>query len=467
MQQQLTLLGTCLTVLMVQLDTTIVNLALHAIQVGLAASVSLLQWVVDAYNVVYASLILTGGTLRDLFGRRRWWSTGIGIFAAGSVVCGLAPSPLVLVMGRALAGVGAALALPGSLAVLSVAYPEPRPRARAVSIWAGVNGVAIAFGPVLGGLLVDRFGWRSIFLVVVPVALLSLGLARWVAESADPAGRRLDLPGQALAMLGLGLLAAGAIEGQTSGWLSLPIVGCLLGSALALGALVAVERRAASPLVPLDVFGRRAFSGAITVATAMTFGMYGMLFLVPLYLQSVLGNSGTAAGVALVPLGLVFAVVSPLAGRLAASVGPRQLISGGMALSALGLGALAGLDATSRPQLLIGALVVTGLALGLQTGPLMAVAVASTPPGRTGMASGLVNVGRMLGATLGVAILGSIFAAASGGAQTPERFVDGMRPALLVGAAVELAGSVVALLSIGRDALQAEAPQPARRRRYA
>lgn len=366
--QRLTLVTTCLTVLIVQLDTTVVNLALHAIQASLQASVAILQWVIDAYNVVYASLILTGGTLGDLFGRRRWWATGVATFGVGSVICAAAPSAPLLVVGRVVAGVGAALALPGSLAVLSVAYPDAHQRARAVSIWAGINGVAIALGPVLGGILVDSFGWRSIFLVVVPIAALSLVLARWVAESADPRGRHVDLPGQVLANAALGLLAAAAIEGQNLGWASPPIVAGLLGSAITLGAFVAVERRSRGPLVPLDLFARRAFSGSLGVATTMTFGMYGMLFLVPLYLQSVLGMSGTRAGLMLAPLGVVFAIISPLAGRWAASLGPRVLIGSGMGLSALGLALLALLQPGAAPMLLP-ALALTGLALGLQTGP--------------------------------------------------------------------------------------------------
>jgi DHA2 family methylenomycin A resistance protein-like MFS transporter len=466
--QRLTLIATCLAVLMVQIDTTVVNLALHAIQIGLGGGVTVLQWVVDAYNVVYASLILTGGALGDLFGRRRWFSIGIATFCVGSLVCGLAPAPQILIGGRALAGVGAALALPGSLAVLSVAYPDARQRARAVSIWAGVNGVAIALGPVLGGVLVDRFGWRSIFFVVVPLTLLTLVLTRWLAESADPAGQHLDLPGQALAIVGLGVLATSAIEGQSLGWFSPPIVGCLLGSVLALGAFVAVERRTAYPLVPLNVFGNRALTGSLGVAAAMTFGMYGMLFLVPLFLQSVLNQTATAAGILLIPMGLTFAVSSVVSGRLSStSVGPRLLIGGGMALSALGLTDLSGLSPASVSLQFIAAMLMLGLALGLQTGPLMAVAVANAPAGRTGMASGLINVARMLGATLGVAVLGSIFAVTSHGAQTSQQFMDGMRAALVVGALVEFVGCLIALGTIGSNALRTSPARRLPRRGYA
>jgi MFS transporter, DHA2 family, methylenomycin A resistance protein len=350
--------------------------------------------------------------------------------------------------------------------VLSVAYPAAGQRARAVSIWAGVNGVAIALGPVLGGVLVDRFGWRSIFFVVVPLALLTLVLVRWVVESADPTGRHFDLPGQALSMLGLGLLAIGAIEGQSRGWRSPLIVACLVGAVLALAAFVAVERRAAYPLVPLDIFGQQAFTGSLGVAAAMTFGMYGMLFLVPLYLQSVLAQTATAAGLLLIPMGLTFALSSVVSGRLSTSIGPRLLIGVGMALSAVGLGALSGLSRASvSPQFIVATLML-GLALGLQTGPLMAVAVANAPAERTGMSSGLINVARMLGATLGVAVLGSIFAASSHGAHTSQQFMDGMYAALVTGALVEFVGCLIALATIGSNALRTS-PTRLPRRGYA
>jgi MFS family permease len=203
-----TLVVACLAVLMVQLDTTIVNLGLHAIQADLGTGVATLQWVVDAYNVLYACLILTGGLLGDVFGSRRWFMVGVVVFTVASTVCALAPSVQVLITARAAAGVGAALALPGSFSLLTVAYPDARARARAVSIWAGINGVAIAMGPTLGGLLVDSFGWHALFVLVVPVGVLVLALSRrGVAESSHATDRQLDPLGQLLAVAGLGLLA--------------------------------------------------------------------------------------------------------------------------------------------------------------------------------------------------------------------------------------------------------------------
>jgi MFS transporter, DHA2 family, methylenomycin A resistance protein len=449
-----TLLAMCLAVLMVQLDTTIVNLSLRPIQAGLGGDVASLQWIADAYNVAYASLILSGGTLGDLYGRRRLFVAGVAMFAVASVACGLAPDTSALIAGRVAAGVGAAVALPGSLSILRVAYPEPRARAHAVSIWAAVNAVAIALGPTLGGLLVDTIGWRSIFFVVVPVAVAALALAPSVRESADPRGRRLDLPGQVAAAGGLGLLAFATIQGNALGWTAWPIVASYLGGAACLVALVAVERRAPSPMVPLGVFARPAFTASILVASLMTFGMYGLLFLLPQYLQVVLGRSGARAGLELMPMGIVFAATSPLAGRLATAGGPRRLIAGGMALTGLGLLTfqLVAVDGGDGPVMV--GLVLLGLALGLVTGPLLAVAVASIPSSRAGMAAGLVNVGRMVGAVLGVAVLGTIFAGVSGGQTRPDAFLAGFHVALACGALAACAGSVLAWRLIDDTALQ-------------
>jgi MFS family permease len=329
-----------------------------------------------------------------------------------------------------------------------------------VGIWAGINGVAVAIGPVLGGVLVSAVGWRSIFLVAVPLGTLALALSLGVVrESADPQGRRLDLPGQVLAMLGIGALAVAAIGGQSLGWRSIPIVGAFLLAGVLLGGFICVEARSRSPLLPLDVFGNRALSGALGTMTATTFGMYGMLLLVPLYLQSVLAETPLGAGLSLVPLGLVFAVVSAPAGWLVGRVGARLPIAGGMALAGVGLAILAEAGQAPPDGVILVGMAIVGLALGLLTGPLMAVAVANVVPERAGLASGLVNVGRMLGATLGVAVLGSIFAALRHGGQDAETFVQAMRAALLVGAAFEWIGSLVALLTIAPTAAQGTQPR--------
>lgn len=451
---RLTLAATCLAVFLVQLDTTIVNLALAPIQQALRTSVETLQWIIAAYAVLYASSILTGGALGDLYGRRRVFAVGVALFTLGSLLCALAPSAGMLVATRALTGLGAALTLPGSLSLLRVAYDDPGERARAIGIWAGVNGVAVALGPAIGGLLVEGLGWRSIFFIGVPVGLATLGLTlRGVRESADPQGRHLDLPAQGLAALGLGALAFGVIQGSSWGWTAGPTILCLLVSSGSLAALIVVERRSAAPLIPLGLFRRAPFSGAVLVVGLMTFGMYGMLFLLPLYLQTVLHRSSLEAGLDLMPLGLAFAVVSPAVGRVVAVVGPRLLASAGMTLSGLAMLGLAQVSTATGSALLPIDLAVIGVALGLETGPLMAVAVANVPPARAGLGSSLVNAGRMTGATLGVAVLGAVLAAHLHDSSAPGPFLAGLHAALTIGAIALLLGGALSYALIGADAL--------------
>ena len=452
----LALFTLCLAVLIAQLDSSVVNLAVKRIGADFDAGVSAMQWVIDAYNLTYASLLLTAGTLGDLYGRRRMFIVGVGLLAFGSAVCGFAPGIGVLVAGRALAGVGAALALPSSLAILAVAYPEPQARARAVGIWASCNGMAIAIGPTAGGLLVDSAGWRSIFLLVLPICALALVLARRaVPESMDRRGRRLDPAGQSLAILGLGALAFTAIEGARWGWTAAPIVasGALVLVALIL--FVAVEKRGDGALVPLELFGRRAFSASLGCAAAMTFGMYGFLFLLPIYLQAAQGHSAFRAGLELLPTSLTFIIVSVVSGRLAARVGARTIMAAGLSAMGIGLLGLTGLSPETPLWVMASWLIVIGIGLGLNTGPVMTVAVGSVPPARAGTASGLVNTARMIGATLGVAVLGAVFAAYAGqGAENAAGIGTGISTAFAVGGAGELLGALVALAFIRGDALR-------------
>ncbi len=460
-----TLIAMSLAVLMVQLDTTVANLALHELQRQLHSSVEQLQWVIDGYNLVYGACILSGGTLGDIYGRKRIFLVGTLIFTIGMILCAISMSAMMLIASRAFAGLGAALALPGSLSILRVAYHDARERAKAVSIWAGTNGVAIAIGPTVGGALIHTLGWRSVFYAVAPVGVLALALAATaVEESADPEGRRLDLPGQASAILCLGLFAFAAIQGTSVGWGSLLIRSALIGAIVAFVVFLLAERRAESPLVPLDVFGNRSFSAALVVTFSMTFGMYAFLFLFPLYLQTVRHATPLQAGIDLLPQGLTFAVISPFAAALAHRVGMRTMIAAGMFLIAGGIFAVSGASTETSLTLLFVEMIVIGVGLGFATGPLMAVALASIPAARAGLASGLVNTARMIGATLGVAILGALFAAraghAGGGgqahAQSPQQFLSGMFIALIVGATIELIGAVIATLLIREPE-----PQPA------
>ena len=450
-ERRLILFTMCLGVLIAQVDTSVVNLALAPIGADLNAPVSVLQWVVDAYNVAYACLLLTSGTLSDLYGRRRIFALGIAIFTIGSLICGFAPDEAILIAGRGLTGIGAALALPTSLAILAVTYDDTAERAHAIGIWASCYGVALAIGPTLGGVLVHAAGWRSIFLIIVPVAVLALAMTvKVVPESRHPEGRHLDLPGQALAILALGALTVAAIEAPH--W-SLRLVGLCAAVALLAGvSFVAVEARTKGALVPLEILRRRGLSAAMACAALMTFGMYGMLFLVPLFLQQQRGASVIAAGIELLPLSLVYVLVSQRIGALSTRWGPRVVMTAGMASLGAGLLLLSAVSAATSLYVIELELALLGIGLGLNTGPVNSVAVASVPPARSGTASGLLNTARMVGATLGVAILGAVFAFHAGQG-TPASFTTGWRAGFLIGGAGEMLGAVIAFCFVRRNAL--------------
>jgi EmrB/QacA subfamily drug resistance transporter len=435
-RHSLALLTLCLAVLVAQVDTAVVNLAMRPIGVYFHASIGALQWVVDSYNLVYAALLLTGGLLADLFGRRRLFVVGALVFTAASLVGALAPSIGVLVGARAIAGLGAAFLIPASLALVRVLWRDCVERGRALGIWTACNGLALAIGPTLGGLLIHQFGWRSIFAAVIPVSVAAIALSpRALPESSDPKDRQFDAPGQVLGAVALGAIAYAAIEAQKAPARAL---GALLLACVALIFFLRTEaRRGPAALVPLEIFSSRPFSGAMAATVGMTFGMYGVLFLLPLTWQTTRGLSATAAGLALIPMALVYVVVSPASGRLSERFGGRAMMSGGVAIIGSGL-LLIGITSDSQSLLPheIG-LALTGLGMGFATGPLMAAAVSSVSAARSGTASALINVARMAGATIGVAALGAVFALAHAGS-------EGLRWAMLLGALIQVSGAGVA-----------------------
>ncbi|HZR59712.1 MAG TPA: MFS transporter [Xanthobacteraceae bacterium] len=457
------LLTMSLGVLIAQIDTSVVNLAVKEIGASLHAGVTALQWVVDAYNLVYASLLLTAGTLADLYGRRRIFALGIALFALGSLVCGLAPNAIVLVAGRAVAGLGAALEIPTSLAILTVAYRDTKQRSQALGVWASCNGLAFIIGPTLGGVLVESVGWRSIFLLIIPICVLALVLtATSVPESKDPEGRRLDAPGQVLAIAGLGALALAFIEGPRWGWGSIASVAAFAASALSAVLFVSRQKGSDSALVPLAMFRNRVFSASLGIAAAMTFGMYAMLFLTPLYLQAERGDGALQAAIELLPMSVAFVIVSQLSGKIANAYGPRLPMTLGMAMMGSGLFMLALIPLSDSLLLIEAALLVIGCGLGLNTAPVNAVAVANVPAARSGTASGLVNTARMVGATLGVAVLGAVYAAFAGG--TGGGHVSaGLPPAFIIGGIGEMLGAAAAFAFIRRDSLHPVAQKAQRK----
>jgi MFS transporter, DHA2 family, methylenomycin A resistance protein len=426
-------------VLVAQVDTSVVNLAMRPIGEHFAAGVSVLQWVMDSYNLVYAALLMTGGLLADLIGRRRVFMAGAALFSVASLICAVAPAIPVLLAGRALTGLGAALMMPASLAILRVAWPDRVERGRALGVWTGCNGLGLAIGPTLGGALIEGFGWRGVFFVVIPLSLAAFALAPLaIAESADPDEREFDWAAQAFGALALGGLAVAAIESHLS--LAAAAVAFLVAAA-ALVVFIRIEAgRDAAALVPLPMFATREFRAAATATAGMTFGMYGMSFLLPLTWLSAGKLGPLAAGLALMPSAVAFVVTSPFSGRLAERVGARLMMSGGVAIIGCGLIMI---GATASMTGLVGAevgLALTGLGMGLATGPLMGAAIGAVPAARSGTAASLINVARMAGATIGVAVLGAVFAMAGGGP-------GGLAVAMLLGGALQIAASASAWMT--------------------
>ncbi len=383
---------------------------------------------------------MTGGLIADLYGRRLAFQIGAAILTVASLGCALSPSVDFLIAARAVAGLGSALLLPASLAIVRVVFTDQAERRRALGVWASCNGLAFVIGPTLGGFCIAWFGWPSVFLLVVPLALAAFVLAAVaVPESSDPADRNEDFPGQILGAIVLGGIVYVGIVGLGGDGASLL---ALLLSAIAFPLFVLVEDRAqGAALVPLDLFRNRSFCGAIVATASMTFGVYGVIFLVPLVWQSSGFLTPQTAGLALMPCALAFFLIAPRSGHMAQRVGVRVMTAGGTALIACGLLVLAATQG-GRPFLLaqIG-LVLAGIGMGLNTGPLMSVAVDAVSAARSGTASALINVARMTGATLGVAFLGTAFAMWHDGA-------EGLRAAMLIGAAVQFCGALVAWITI-------------------
>ncbi|MHB8141640.1 MAG: MFS transporter [Vulcanimicrobiaceae bacterium] len=394
------LVSTCLTVMMVQIDTTIVNLGVHAIGSGLAVGVAALQWVVDAYNLTYASLILAGGAIGDRLGRKRIFIAGLAVFTLACIACALAPNVGTLIAARSVAGAGAALAMPGSLAILTDAYRDAKERAQATALWAGFNGVAIAIGPPAGGLLIHLFGWRSIFFLTVPVGGAAIVLAMVAVRAYKPNREvTLDAVSIVLSIVALGALTFGAIE--KTGWPYAVAATSVL-------AFVIRQARIAVPFLPLRFLRLRKFDAALTVAICMTFGMYAFLFGLPRYIQGTLHVDAIVTGWALLPCGICFIAVTPFAARIARHVGACGSIALGMVAIAAALAVAIFVAARGSVALFAIAGGVSGIGMGIATGPLMMLGVSSLPAERSGMASGLMNMARMIGATLGVAVLGGL-----------------------------------------------------------
>ena len=405
----ITLVVTCLGTFMVLLDTTIIVTALPTIQNTLHTNLSDLQWTVDAFTLAFAALMLTGGTLGDRFGRKRFFLLGMVLFLLGSTFCGVAPTLSWLLVGRVVQGVGAAALAPGSLAVLASAFPEPRARAQAIGLWAGVSGLGLAIGPVAGGWLIQVASWPAIFFVNLPVGLLALALGvPLLAESRNPNAQRVDLPGQVLVTGALFCLVMALIEGPSDGWTAPVILGLFGGAAVLLATFLLVEARVREPMVPLGLFGSRGFSVANVTSLALGFAMVGALFFWTQVLQNVQGYTAFEAGLRTLPVSVGIFAVAPLAGQLTARLGPRlPIVLGGLlAATSLWLTAMT-LEPDTSYAALWWQVGLFGVGCGLMLTPLAAAVLSATPPERAGLGSSILNTCRTLGITLGVAVLGA------------------------------------------------------------
>jgi EmrB/QacA subfamily drug resistance transporter len=448
---------TSVALFMVTLDNLVVTTAIPVIREDLGASLESLEWTVNAYTLTFAVLLLTGAALGDRFGRRRMFSLGVGIFTAGSVAAALAPSIGMLNLARAVQGLGGAIVLPLTLTILSAAVP-PTKRGLALGAWGGISGLAVALGPVVGGAIVQGISWQWIFWLNVPigVALVPLAMSR-LTESYGPAGK-LDLGGLGLSSAGLFGIVWGLVRGNAQGWASTEILGALSVGVVLLAAFVAWELRAENPMLPMAFFRNRTFTLANTASLFMFFGMFGSIFLLSQFFQTVQGYSPLGSGLRILPWTIAPMFVAPIAGALSDKIGGKTLIGVGLSLQALGLGWLGLISTPTAPYSeFIGPFILAGVGMGMFFAPVANVVLSAVRPAEEGQASGANNAIRELGGVFGVAVLASVFARL-GGYQSGDAFVDGMNPAILVGAAVVALGAVAAFAIPRRRA--AKVPQP-------
>jgi EmrB/QacA subfamily drug resistance transporter len=398
----------CMSLFIVGLDNTVVNLALPAIQRELHSTVSGLQWTIDAYTLVLASLLMLSGSTADRVGRKRTFQLGLVLFSAGSLLCSLAPSTGALIAFRMLQAIGGSMLNPVAMSIITNIFTEPRERAQAIGVWGAVVGLSMALGPVVGGALVDSVGWRSIFWINVPIGLAAVVLtALYVPESRAEHPRRLDPVGQALVMVVLATVTYGIIEGPSDGWSSAVIVGCFVAAALALFGLVWYERRRLEPLLDMRFFRSVPFTGATLTAVFGFSALAGFSFLNALYLQNARGFSPLHAGLLTLPMAAATAVFSALAGRIVGRRGPRlPLVVAGLGITAAAL-LLATIEQDTPVWFLIVAYVVFGIGFGMVNPPITNAAVSGMPRAQAGVAAAIASTSRQVGASLGVAVLGS------------------------------------------------------------
>ena len=456
-----TLGAMCFALFMIMLDNTVVNVALPSIQNDLGSTLSGLEWTVNGYTLSFAVLLATGGRLGDIFGRRRVFLIGIVLFAASSVAAGLAPGTTTLIASRIVQGIGAALMMPATLSIITNAF-EPHERGKAIGTWAGVSALALAIGPVVGGLLTEHVSWRAIFYLNVPVAIAAVAATLFaVRESRDESvGREVDYLGVGTLTAGLTALVLALIEGNSWGWGSAGVIALFATSVVMLGAFVAIEQRVKAPVVEFPLFASRNFIGTNLIALIVTFAMLAQFFFIALYMQDILGLSPLEAGVRFLPATLMIVLIAPVAGRMTDRVGPRWLISAGLLLVSGALYWLTTIEVSTTYADIWPSFVLMGVGMALVMSPMSTAAMNAVDASKAGVASGLLSMNRMIGGTFGVAVIGAVLQSqAPTGTDDPVAFVHAFSSGMWVATAVALAGVVVAVTMLRGKA--AEAPSVA------
>jgi EmrB/QacA subfamily drug resistance transporter len=454
-----TLVAVSLATLMAYLDNNVVNVALPTIQRDLHLSVSGLEWVVSSYLLVFAGLLLAGGRLADHYGRRRMFLVGLAIFTVSSLASGLAGNAAVLIASRAVQGLGAALLVPTTLAIILATFSDPRERNVAVGIWNAIAALALAIGPLIAGFISQHLHWGWIFFINVPVGVITAVIALPAMDESrggrEGEARRLDVPGLVVSAVMLFSLVYALIEGQDRGWTSPVILGAFVLAAVALAGFLLVESRTTQPMVALSMFRSRVFSGGTVTMMLWGFGVFGIYFFTALYLQDILGFSPTKAGLAFVPMALAVVVFSGLAGPVAARIRTHRAVAGGMLLMAAGLVLFALLGANASFAALMPAFVVFGAGAGLMNVPLTTAILGAMPPERSGIASALLNASREVAGLLGITVIGAVLrtresSAVRDGVHAVPAFLDGYHAGLYVTIALMVAGVAVSYLTLRR-----------------
>jgi EmrB/QacA subfamily drug resistance transporter len=461
----LTLAAVTFGLFMIMLDNTIVNVALPTIQRDLGSTVSQLEWIVNGYALTFAVLLLTGGKLADMLGRRRIFIVGLAVFTASSLACGLAGSEQILIAARIVQGAGAALMNPATLSIIIATFPL-RQRGMAIGIWAGVSASALAIGPLIGGVITENIGWSWIFFINVPVGLLGIVVARLaITESRDTSHeQRLDLPGLVTSAVALFALTYALIEANNYGWTSLRIVLLFVIAVIALAVFVALEARQRLPMLDLSLFRNPTFAGANATMMLVSLAMFGVFFFVSLYVQGILGYSATKAGATFLPMTVLIVLIAPMAGRLSDRIGSRWLMASGMTLLGCSLLLFSRLDQTSTFRTILPGLIVGGLGMGLTMTPATAAGMGAVAVDKAGVGSAVLNSMRQVGGSLGLAVMGAIVASyvtvAPTDARYPAEFVSGFQRGLEVAAGIAFAAAIVAVLTV-RGGQHADAGEPA------